>query len=221
MLPGIVMPRLGELAPPPDATIVFADADSQVATQSVFTFSAKALGTAGANRHIVVMYYSEGAASQILSSATINGVSATLINAASNNRQVRPMIAAVPSGITGDVVLTFGGTRDRVAIAVFACYDLQSTTPTDTDNVASADPTVFSLNINAGGVGIAMVNCKVSTSWAWTNLTEGNDTVWNASADTFSSAALAYAAAQAALAITADNAANHASQIGNYAVSFR
>jgi len=89
-------------------------------------------------------------------------------------------MAAVPTGTTGTVVVTFSGGETGCIIGVYAVTNLKSTTPISVVTVGP-DNTITSasatLTTRIGGFVIATVATKENgvTGWTWTNATENYD----------------------------------------------
>ncbi len=141
---------------------------------TTYTFSAQALGTAASDRYILIGAVARATASRTLDSVTVGGVSATaIVNHEASSSNSGLWLAAVPTGTTGDVVLTFSAGMLRAGIAVWR-LDGIDTTPTDTDSSA-ADPATANITISAGGVAFSSSFIAISTTTlttSWTNLTE-------------------------------------------------
>lgn len=177
-----------------DVTISYRSQSSNTSDLSTYTFSSLDIGTAGM-RHVVVGVVSSGTSPSI-SSVTVAGVSATaMLEQAESNLKIGLWIASVPTGTTGDVVVTHTGSMLRCGVIVWAVYDLSSTTPTAT--ASDATPALSqSLTINAGGVGIGLADGYQNgstASWTWTGLTEDIDVDFadGANHDAMSGASLA------------------------------
>lgn len=173
---------------PQAATISNTDFEMQNSGATTYTYTGKAIGTASAYRHIIVAIAANtNVASRTISSVTVGGISATAaVSAESTNTvftRVAVYIAAVPTGTTADIVVTYSAAQLRSAIGVYAAYNLLSTTPTSTGTSSSdVDPMTASLTVNAGGVavGVAMnYYSTAQTDYAWTNMTKDNDIVNN------------------------------------------
>ncbi len=152
----------------------FLQQDGQSTNATIYTFSAENLGTAAADRYIIIGIGSRGLGSLTLSTVTIGGVSATLV---SNNPVVNTnttitslCLANVPTGTTGDVVITFSGQMLRCGIGVYRVTGLSSATPTST-GISSADAPTANLNINAGGIAIGTASLPRTSNAAWTGIT--------------------------------------------------
>lgn len=185
----------------------FTGSAAQTPSQTVYTFSSQALGTAASDRYIVVGTLARAAAARTLDSVTVGGVAATKLTALENAGSNSGLwLAAVPTGTTGDVVLTFSSTMVRAAIAIWR-VDGISTTPTDVDT-SDALPATANITIAAGGVafGASFVGINTTTLTAtWTNLTTDADYLTSASWEDNgrgSFASDAFGSAQTELALT-------------------
>jgi hypothetical protein len=123
---------------------------------SVKTFSGMDIGSAASDRFVVLAMPIYGN-SPSFSSVTIGGVSASLIytygnSGAGGNEHVFFYGATVPTGTTGDIVLTFSGTVLDGAINVVSTYGM-NTTVYDTDGQQSG--TALSIDVTNNGVLIA------------------------------------------------------------------
>lgn len=159
-------------------SISYRTSNSSTTNTSTYTFSGQDIGTAASSRMVVVAAHSRSSASRTLNTVTIGGVSATeAIQLQSGTNQLAIFYASVPTGATGDIVLTYSGTILRAAIGVWAVYDLQSTTPTDTGSSTAASP---SPNIDVSAYGV-MVACSVvqdgstTRTATWTGVSEQYD----------------------------------------------
>jgi hypothetical protein len=192
--------------PSPVATITWTDSDSTGVDGTVKTFSSMALGTADASREIFVFVTGMNAGVDV-SSMTVAGISATKIIADGGgvNAGVELWRASVPTGTTGDVVVTYDSSSARCGVSLYAGYDIATTaTATDTSN---ADPGVGSINVPAGGVAIAamtQVSGDPGGTTTWTGLTEDADFVVGGEPGSMSTASDDFASAQTPLAISAN-----------------
>ena len=172
---------------------------------SSYTFSAQAIGAAASDRYVLVGIAARNSSDVALNSVSIGGVSATsVVSATASGSRAAFYIANVPTGTTGDVVVTFASTMLRCAIGVWRVDGLTSTTPTDS-TTNTTDPFAANINISAGGAafGLAYTN-GAQTSISWTNLTSDAsifNATWEANA-CFASAE--FATQQTALTLTGD-----------------
>jgi hypothetical protein len=129
------------------------------AVTNPITFTSRNLGAEG-RRHIVIAVGWINADN--LSSVTVAGISATqvAVAAADFGRKSAIWIASVPTGLTGNVVLTFTGNVSTVHAGIYALYNLRSATAVDTaSTTGSSGSTYFldlSANIDARGVVVAV-----------------------------------------------------------------
>jgi hypothetical protein len=141
-----------------------------------YTFSGQNLGTEAADRHIVVCVLSRGTVGSAVSSVTVAGVSASLViartNSTSGNNVAEQWIAAVPTGTTGDVVVTFNGGMLRCRHMLYHLVGLDPTAHDTGSGVAAEDPST-AIDVPADG---AAIGCAVATggsgSETWSGLTE-------------------------------------------------
>lgn len=186
-------------------TISYTDHAISTVDSNVITFSTRAIGTAAANRLVVVGVTGfNGVALRSVLSLTVAGVSATIVKATpGTNGAAEVWIAAVPTGATGDIVVTWSGGVQRTGIGVWAIYGA-SATAYDTGN-STADPLTDTINIDNGGVLIA---CEFSqgsggtVTTTWTNITENYDESIEGNTSQ-SGASDAFATAQTGRTITA------------------
>lgn len=174
-----------------------------------YTFSSQNLGAASADRYIIVSIQTRdsGTGAKTINSVTVGGVSATItvqkqgVDAATNSTVAGLAIALVPSGTTGDVVVTFSEVVLRCSIALYAATGLTSATPTDTGSSNASNPT-YDIDVAAGGFAIGAISDANGTSVVWTGITENFDTT----VETFllvSGAAATFATQQTNLTLTA------------------
>lgn len=141
--------------------------------QSSYTFSSQNLGTAAADRVIIVLFKWEGAAGVTASSITIQGITATFTQANSiNNTAIA--LATVPTGTTGDIVINLGvALAYEMGIGMYSTNNVSSLTPYDNQN-SSATPGSVSINVPTSGfvVGVAGTrNDSAVSNIVWSGLT--------------------------------------------------
>ena len=140
--------------------ISLTDSSADTNDASVFTFSSQALGAAASDRYIVVgAGWRRVSTSPTLTSITVGGVSCTIPAGAKLDGTVSGCalgIAAVPTGTTGDVVVTLSHSCTTSSIGVWALYNVLSDTPVgtaeNTDTVTNLS--VPSLSTSGGGAAI-------------------------------------------------------------------
>ena len=150
--------------------ISFTDSSVITTDLSTYTFSTQALGAEAADRKIIVGMGHRGTNTNI-TSITVAGVAATsVVEAPASGLQSDRAciyIADVPTGTTGDVVVTFSAGQTRCGIGVWRMTGAASSTPTDT-GVSAADPATNTLTIsaNGGGVGYGFsVGATATATW--------------------------------------------------------
>lgn len=172
-----------------------------------YTYSVS-FGTASADRYIIVTASARKAgASTTITGVTIGGITATQVhqntNTSTNTDVSGIFIAAVPTGTTGDVVVTYGATMVRSIIGVYAATSLASATAYDTAGyISTSDPT-NTLDIPAGGFAVAIALTNSAGTTTWTGLTEDFDGTLETFV-TYSGASDEFAEAQTGLTITAN-----------------
>ena len=163
-----------------DVNYSFLQSIQDASNADSYTFSNQSLGDAASNRYIIVTVYCRRAETTptSISGITVGGVSATVVvsqqHIATNQLLVAIAIAAVPTGTTGDVVVTFSQSQNRCVIGMYRVTGLNSATAHDTAS-STADPTTGNLDIPAGGVAVAMSAHGFAETASWTNLDEDFD----------------------------------------------
>lgn len=175
-----------------------ANADDNTA-QTTYTFSSIAIGVADANRVVAVgIWYRPGADSEVISSITVGGVSASQVSGARSTRADGALsisdiwYASVPTGTTATIVAVMGG--GGPARCGISTYRIITTTPTPTGatfGIGLAETsTSGTLTIPSGGAGFAMYGSRmtIGSGTTWTNATKDYDVEIPVNAATVSSA---------------------------------
>lgn len=157
----------------------FLQSATSTADSNSYTFSSQSLGTADADRYIVVSAIARKAgAGFTLTGITVGGIEADIVkqvtNTITNSDCAALVIAAVPTGTTGDVVVTWSTTVLRCAIGMWRLVGIESAIPYDSDSSTAADPSV-ALDVLENGVAIGAGLTAASSSATWTGLTENFD----------------------------------------------
>lgn len=150
---------------------------------TTYTFSSKSLSTAASNRQVIVVAVARG--STAISAMTVGGVSATMAGneATTGNSQIGIGCASVPTGTTGDIVITGGGFR--CAIAWYVVYGF-SETPSSAPTADTSSPFTTSLTIATNGFAVGGgVAASGPGASSWTNLTEDVDADYAESSETY------------------------------------
>lgn len=173
---------------------------------ATYTFPAFALGSADANRQIIVGFATRAGGARTIVSATIGGVSATIDiqQASGQNDQVAILRAKVPSGSTGDIVVELSGGSSRAGIFVYRCI-ASSLTLHDSDSGGGSTSVNMFLDGAAGGVAVGVAGVRQnSTNYAvFSGLTENDWTTPEVGALLASGASHAFISAESNRAITA------------------
>lgn len=169
---------------------------------TTYTFSSQSLGDAAGDRHIIVGVHSRSGSNHTVSSVTVQGIAGTIVAQQSNNTSSSSTaaiaIVAVPTGTTGDVVVTLSTGAVRCGVSLWRATGLASTTPVDVDSSTASNPTA---TLDTGdGFAVGVANQFGTITFSWTGLTEDLD-VQVESNTTFSSASAT--TTEGTLAITA------------------
>jgi len=150
---------------------------------TTYTFSGQGIGTASADREVIVAFSCSGGGTQLINTMTIGGISATEhIEQGNTDGEMASAIysANVPTGTTADIVVVLNRSAGRAHVAVWEATGI-SVTPNDTksDNAAAsaADPSV-SINCPATGFIIAYTSSTggSGSTYTWAGVTEDFDT---------------------------------------------
>lgn len=90
---------------------------------STYTFSSIPFGQASSSRSVLVAVAATSSTTVVVNSLTIGGISATEISSIASTAGVFLFMASVPSGISGDIVVTFSATAERCAVGVWISYE--------------------------------------------------------------------------------------------------
>jgi len=161
-------------------TIVFEAGYTDDSNATTYTFSSADLGTADADRYIYVAV--EGArataGSRTVSTMTINGVSASfVVRQQSVNLNAHEFwYAAVPTGSTGDIVVTFNSSMHNAAIGVWSVTGSHSVIYSNGDNTVSgsAISTTFAGSENSVTL-LSSYDAGSNISASWSPATEKYD----------------------------------------------
>ena len=193
-----------------DAIVAFLQANESTANNTVYTFSTENLGAAAASRKIVVSIGASTTSAGLSgSSVTVGGISATLVKAqqsSGGNNASELWEAAVPSGTSGDVVVTWGTGCTECGIGLWRVLNASDTY---TDNAGTPlDNTNVSIDGPAGGIAIGSrwTGGGASTT-IWTGLTEDFDRGNLGGADQHSGASDAFETEQTGLNVKSDSTA--------------
>ncbi len=153
----------------------------QTTNTTTYTFASCDIGTASADRRVIVGAHMYGSTSRSLTSATIAGISATeLTTDTASTANTVLLIANVTTGTTGDIVLTWSGSCAGSAVSVWYATGLTSDTPIATARGGTISPVSSgSLSTVDGGFVVAAATCRYADgtlrTHTWTNVTEQFD----------------------------------------------
>lgn len=193
----------------PPAEVSYTAQASNESNLTTYTFSTLSFGAADSGRFMVVgVYAAANSDFGNITGVTIGGVTATQlvqIEDALGDSDFAFYGASVPTGTTGDVVVTLNAAPDRCGVAVFRVVKLLSTTPTAATgaNTGSA-PVSANIATTSKGIliGFAGIENNAST-WTWTNMTEQVDTAVGSGGTSMTGASDNISVGSASLSVTA------------------
>ena len=185
---------------------------------TTYTFSGMELGAAHSNRKIVVhVVMSDGSAGTTISTLTIGGISAAVVSDGVTNASAdgagastslsAQWMAAVPTGTTGDIVVTFSAESNNCAITVYRLINAATTAFHVATDITADGSNAVSASLNIPGFGVAIGSVRwqgngATRTTTWDGLTENVDETIEATS-TYSSASKYFATGQSGLTITA------------------
>jgi len=155
-----------------DTSVTFTDSSVNSGSATTYTFSSQAIGTASADRVVVVGTSGGAGATNPVSSMTIGGVSAVKAIGTVNSTGTEIWYATVTSGTTASVVVNWGGTKSRCGIGVWALTGVTGVGATNTSTSSTATLTVSG---RAKDIILAVYGGKDHASVTFTGLTEDYD----------------------------------------------
>ena len=158
------------------ASVTFTDNTVDGTNLTTYTFSSQSLGADAPTRKIIVGVVGVESLTGGVSSLTVAGVSASVVIAGANSDvHAEIWIADVPTGTTGDIVVTFSTAKDRAGIGVFRAVGLRS--PASATASSVADPMSASLFIPSDGIAIGVAADANTNTNVWSNLAERYDDI--------------------------------------------
>jgi hypothetical protein len=164
------------------ATVSFEAVVTDAAAATVYSggvWNGVAIGAAAADRKVAIGI-AHMANVGVVSSVTIGGVSATVVDSGTggvDNERAEIWQADVPTGTTANIVVTMSQSQNRLAAGVFAIYGAASAAH-DTATVAATGVRSTTIDIPASGVCIAVDSAQYTGSFkthTWAGVTEDYD----------------------------------------------
>jgi hypothetical protein len=209
--------------------ISYTDTATDATDLTTYTFTARALGSAAADRRIAIAVVGRTGSSTTLavSTLTVDGVSASLVANTDNtgvngttSTYTAIWLASVPSNTTGDVVVTFNGAALRCAISIYRLTGITGT-PYDTNkyfNTANSMAAItLDADVTASSVVVAMsgwVGAVSTTTWVGASKdVDSSVETWHYSTAQYTSAGV-----EAPRTFSATPSVNATDRIGSLAV---
>jgi hypothetical protein len=166
------------------ATRAYAASTTIATNTNTYTYNSHAIGTAAADRYVVVGYHAVHTLTDaVVNSITLGGNNMTEIRQDKTNQAVDAytglFIRAEASGTTANIVVSWSQTMSNCTISVWALYGIDGTEFHDNgDNTGASTATSVSttLNIASGGVAVAVaIGTANNAAHTATGLTEDYD----------------------------------------------
>lgn len=164
------------------ATVAYVTGTNNTTSGTSFTFNSHSIGTANANRRVVVVAYANGSSVTDISGVTIGGNAATLDKKITSISAGPLAIYSLPvaSGTTATIVVSTTGTASRCRIEVYTVTgDISIPAKLDDGDGYTASGTSVNdtLTVAAGAAVVAGmgVNDTDANTLSWTNLTENSE----------------------------------------------
>tara|TARA_R110000772_G_scaffold233395_1_gene344960 strand:+ start:105 stop:773 length:669 start_codon:yes stop_codon:yes gene_type:complete len=158
-------------AVPIDSTLAFTASAVNSGSQSSYTFSSQAIGTASSDR-VVVVGVTAGNSPADVSSMTIGGVGAAHAVSRTNSTETEIWYATVPTGTTASVVVNFSGGKGRCGIGVWALTGVSGVGAT---NSSTSSTSTLTVSGNEKDIVIVMWGGKDNSSVSMSGVTENFD----------------------------------------------
>lgn len=196
---GLVLPRVRGAAV---VAISKVDTLADTSDSTNYTFSGMALGAAAADRRIAVAAVSRASGNRPITGIDIAGIGGTQIvndrnSSGGNTTNAAIFIAHVPSGTSGNIVVSHSASQLRCAITVYRLTGTAGTSPSNGFSAAN-NPSV-SLDVPAGGAALAISYTQANTTATWSGLTKDTDDDAETTTSQYSSAHDAFASAATGL----------------------
>lgn len=160
-----------------DATIAYASTASKSAPSSPATFTAAGIGTAAANRYVIVALSGYRNGSGNVPTVTVGGTSITHVATADTATFESYIYAGnITSGTTADIIATYTAGWYNLNCSVWAAFGIATATAYASASDLTAGGTMTaSIDIPAGGVAVAIHGNNNAGVQTWTGLTEDFD----------------------------------------------
>lgn len=167
---------------PPFKEFSYLQSSLDTVDRSTYTFSSIDLGVPSSGRLIIVAIGANcGGTSQTITGVTIGGISATIdiqrVNSGnSQNGNATIASAIVPTGTSGDIVVTLTGAIMDCAISAYRAARLNSTSVYDTAPDSDID-SQYNMTVDVPSNGIVVAtSCKITGGDStWTGVDENYD----------------------------------------------
>lgn len=154
-------------------TLTFTETPNSGVGLTEYTFSGASISTAAANRKVVVCV-AGGFGTVTVSALTVGGIAGTLVGRqAGGAYTVEIWEAAVPTGTTADIVVTWSGAQSFCSCGIYAMYGAAAAYSAVA--MSTAAPLSAAVAVPFGGASIAIGHTADAATATWTELTEDFD----------------------------------------------
>lgn len=162
----------------PSKNLSFLGSNQQNSTLTTYTVTGASFGEEAFDRRIIVALGGANS-TRTLTSVTIGGVTATInlqYTSSGDNNRVAVATALVPTGTSGNIVVTWSGSQTNLGIGWWRVTGLKSNNAfaTVSNDVATGSPTL-TLNTIPGGFVIYVFGASGSAGSTWGAATERFD----------------------------------------------
>lgn len=176
-----------DVTPSGSPAITYTDTAVDTNDLSSYTFTARSIGTAAADRRIIVGIFARSSVSTTIavSGVTVAGITAAVVPGTpaggpngSVSTETSLWIVDVPTGTTGDIVVTLNNTGSRCAIALWSATGIVGSPSDVATYFVSGSNNTISLNADVltGSIVVAIGGCNSSAvTMTWTGATEDVD----------------------------------------------
>ncbi len=136
------------------------------------TFAASQIGTAAADRLVMVLPAAMGGGGGSLNSLTIGGSDATKVVTSPVNADIASIATLlVPSGATADIVVNWSDSHDGTTISIYTLTGYELATAFDSGSNEGTSSRSASLAYPDGGVAVAIAANFANADMTWSSLT--------------------------------------------------